>query len=122
MKPRFTHGTELDAYLVFVQPIATNTILNPLEPCKLELYPHDQTHTRAIRIYGDTDHQNALETLQALLENKTVRWLELGMRGYGLMEGKREYRPWRSHKHLTREAFLALSRLEAEVRYHAPLE
>ncbi len=122
MKPRFTHGTELDAYLVFQEPIDTNAVLNPLEPCKIELYPQNQTQTRAIRLYGDIDHQHALKTLQALLENKTVRWLELGMRGYAHMEGKREYRPWRSHKHQTREVFLALLQLEAEVRYHAPIE
>ena len=120
MKPRFTHGTELDAYLVFSIPIPNAEVINPLE-CSLLVYPENTTHTRAIRLYGDTKHQIALETLQALLENKTVRWLELGMRGYGLMEGKREYRPWRSHKHLTREAFLDLSKLEAEIRYHAPL-
>ena len=119
MKPRFSHGTELDAYLVFTVPIPNHEVQNPLG-CKLELYPANPTHTRAIRLYGDTNHQTALETLQALLENKTARWLELGMRGYGLMEGKREYRPWRSHQHLTREAFLALKKLEAEIRYHAP--
>jgi hypothetical protein len=120
MKPRFTHGTELDAYLVFTVPIPNHEVHNPLG-CSLEPYPENLTQTRAIRLYGDTNHQFALETLQGLLENKTVRWLELGMRGYGLMEGKREYRPWRKHQHLTREAFLALGKLEAEIRYHAPL-
>ena len=120
MKPRFTHGTELDAYLVFTSPILNQAVQNPLG-CNLENYPENPTHTRAIRLYGDTNHQTALETLQALLETNSVRWLELGMRGYGLMEGKREYRPWRSHKHLTRADFLGLTKLEAEIRYHAPL-
>ena len=121
MKPRFTHGTELDAYLVFSTPILTEQVQNPITTCKLEYYPQDSTHTRGIRIYGDADHQTALETLQRLLENDSVRWVELGMRGYAHMEGKREYRPWRKHLHLTREAFLGLTRLEAEIRYHAPL-
>ncbi len=121
MKPRFTHGTELDAYLVFTQPQLVNSIKNPIPDCNLEHYPENPSHTRAIRIYGDTAHQNALETLQTLLENNTIRWVELGMRGYAMMEGKREYRPWRKNIHLTRAAFLALTVVEAETRYHAPL-
>ena len=121
MKPRHSHGVELDAYLVFTQPIANQEVQNPLESCHLEPYPENPSHTRAIRVFGDTDHQQALQVLRGLLENNSVRWLELGMRAYALMEGKREYRPWRSHKHLTREAFLALPTLEAEIRYHAPL-
>lgn len=121
MKPRNSHGTELDAYLVFTQPLENSQVQNPLPDCQIELYPENLTHTRAIRVYGDSDHQHALTTLRALLENQSVRWLELGMRGYGLMEKKREYRPWRRHLHLTRAAFLELPILEAEVRYHAPL-
>jgi hypothetical protein len=121
MKPRFSHGSELDAYLVFNTPIRNELVQNPILECSLEMYPENQTHTRAIRVYGDTNHQIALETLQALLRENTMRWLELGMRGYAMMEKKREYRPWRSHKHLTRDAFLALVKLEPEIRYHAPV-
>ncbi len=121
MKPRFSHGSELDAYLVFATPQPNNSVQNPILDCSLELYPENQTHTRAIRVYGDTNHQIALEALQALLSQNSVRWLELGMRGYAMMEKKREYRPWRSHQHLTRAAFLALTKLEPEIRYHAPV-
>lgn len=121
MKPRHSHGASLEAYLVFSSPLPNSELHNPLAGCQLEIYPDSPTHIRAVRIFGDTDPQTALEVLRDLLQSGAVRWLELGMRGYALMEGKREYRPWRSNKHLSLQAMLALSHLEPEVRYHAPI-
>jgi hypothetical protein len=120
-KPRHSHGAALEAYLVFASPLPNGDVQNPLPTCHIDVFPENQTHTRALRIYGDVQAADALEVLRGLLLSGQVRWLELGMRGYALMEGKREYRPWRSNKHLTEEALLALARLEPEVRYHAPV-
>jgi hypothetical protein len=119
MKPRHSHGASLEAYLVFSTP--QQKVINPILGCQIETYPENPTHTRAIRVYGDVEAGIALQTLRDLLLTGQVRWLELGMRGYALMEGKREYRPWRSNKHLTQEALLQLTSLEPEVRYHAPV-
>jgi hypothetical protein len=119
MKPKHSHGASLEAYLVFSTPQLE--VINPIQGCQIEMYPENPTHTRAIRLYGDVEAGSALETLRGLLLGGQVRWLELGMRGYALMEGKREYRPWRSNKHLSQEALLQLSNLEPEVRYHAPI-
>ncbi len=119
MTKRFAQGYELEAYLVFSQPLPLDGVVNPLPTLKLEVYPLDETRGRAIRLSGDIDGARALEVLRGLLGNG-VRWLEVGLRGYGLMEGKREYRPWRRNAHLSLEALMALSALEPEVRYHAP--
>jgi hypothetical protein len=120
-KPRHSHGASLEAYLVFAVPIPSHQVQNPLPDCQVEIYPDSSTHTRAMRLYGDVSSQTALVVLRDLLDSGQVRWLELGMRGYALMEGKREYRPWRANKHLSRATFLELAHLELEVRYHAPI-
>jgi hypothetical protein len=120
-KPRHSHGTSLEAYLVFASPLPSHEVKNPLPNCQLEAYPESPTHIRALRLYGDVSAQVALEVLRGLLETGQVRWLELGMRAYALMEGKREYRPWRANKHLSSVELQGLSSLEPEVRYHAPL-
>jgi hypothetical protein len=119
MKPRHAHGYELEAYFVFSQPVPS--VENPLKNLKLEAYPNDDTSFRAARLTGDADPDAALETLRALLLSGTVRWLELGLRGYSFMDGKREYRPWRSNAHLSLDALLELTHLEPEMRYHAPV-
>jgi hypothetical protein len=120
-KPRHSHGASLEAYLVFASPLPNHEVHNPLPTCQIESYPDSPTHTRAVRLHGDVPAQVALDVLRGLLEQRQVRWLELGMRAYALMEGKREYRPWRANKHLSREALLDLAWLEPEVRYHAPV-
>jgi hypothetical protein len=119
MKPRYSQGASLEAYLVFSTPQLEVT--NPIQGCQIERYPENPTHTRAIRVFGDVEAGVALTALRGLLLSGHVRWLEIGMRGYGLMEGKREYRPWRANKHLSLETLTQLAVLEPEVRYHAPV-
>ena len=119
MKLRNAHGTELEVYIVYTQPVAVATL--QLEGLKLEGYPTEDGRIRAARGTGDVDASAALETLRAMLLSGEIRWLELGLRGYSLMEKRREYRPWRKNAHLTLEAFSALIVLEPEVRYHAPI-
>jgi hypothetical protein len=118
MKLRNAHGYELEAYFVFTNPV--QTVQAPLEGLKLETYPTEHGLFRAARVTGDANGEIALEVLRTELLNGTVRWLELGLRGYALMEGKREYRPWRRNAHLGLEALRNLETLEPEVRYHAP--
>jgi hypothetical protein len=116
---RHAHGAAFDAYLVFSDP--PEGFESPLPGASLELYPHADGRVRAARLSGDIPAQVGLETLRALLERGEVRWLELGLRAYALMEGKREYRPWRKNVHLSLEALRDLHTLEPEVRYHAPV-
>jgi hypothetical protein len=120
-KPRHSHGASLEAYVVFASPLPSDTVTNPLPACQVEIYPDSPTHARAMRVYGDVQAVVALGVLRDLLHSGQVRWLELGMRGYALMEGKREYRPWRANKHLSRADLMGLASLEPEVRYHAPV-
>ncbi len=120
MKLRNAHGTELELYIVYTQPVAVATL--QLEGLNLEHYPTPDGLIRAARGTGDVAGNLALETLRAMLLSGQIRWLELGLRGYSLMEGKREFRPWRKNAHLTLETFSALTTLEPEVRYHAPSE
>lgn len=119
MNLRNAHGTELELYIVYTQPAVAATM--QLEGLKLEHYPTPDGLIRAARGTGDVDGNDALEALRAMLLSGQIRWLELGLRGYSLMEKKREYRPWRKNAHLTIEAFTALTVLEPEVRYHAPI-
>ena len=116
---RNAHGTELELYIVYTQPVTTAEL--QLEGLNLERYPTEDGRIRAARGTGDVAGNLALETLRAMLMNGEIRWLELGSRGYSLMENKREYRPWRKNAHLTLEAFKTLIALEPEVRYHAPI-
>lgn len=119
VKLRNAHGTELEVYIVYTQPVALAEL--QLEGLKLEYYPTPDGLIRAARGTGDVDANDALETLRVMLLTSEIRWLELGLRGYSLMEKKREYRPWRKNAHLTLEAFTSLTALEPEVRYHAPI-
>ena len=119
VKLRNAHGTELEVYIVYTQPVATATL--QLEGLRLDQYPNPDGLIRAARGTGDVDGNAALGLLRAMLLAGEIRWLELGLRGYSLMEKKREYRPWRKNAHLTPEAFSALVTLEPEVRYHAPI-
>lgn len=117
---RNAHGTELEVYFVFTQPIATAKTLQ-LEGLRLEHYPMPDGLIRAARGTGDVQGDVALNALRAMLLNGDIRWLELGLRGYSLMEKKREYRPWRKNAHLTLAAFKSLLALEPEIRYHTPI-
>ena len=119
MKLRNAHGTELEIYIVYTQPVATATL--QLEGLRLDQYPNPDGLIRAARGTGDVSGDAALGLLRAMLLGGEIRWLELGLRGYSLMEKKREYRPWRKNAHLTLAALTALVTLEPEVRYHAPI-
>jgi hypothetical protein len=119
MTKRFAQGYELEAYLVFTEAVPNEAVTNPVPGSTLEVYPLDEARVRAIRISGDVDGMQALESMRSLL-GRSVRWLEVGLRGYGLIDGKREYRPWRRNAHLSLEALMVLEKLEPEVRYHAP--
>ncbi len=119
MKLRNAHGTELELYIVYTQPVASAAL--QLEGLKFETYPTPDGLIRAARGTGDVAGSVALETLRAMLLSGEIRWLELGLRGYSLMEKKREYRPWRKNAHLSLEQFTDLTALEPEVRYHAPI-
>ena len=119
MKLRNAHGAELEAFFVF--SVSPQMEIPSLDGVKLEVYPNDDGSLRAARITGDADGQEALERLRTRLLSGELRWLEIGLRGYSLMEGKREYRPWLRNAHLSLEEFTKLAVLEPEVRYHAPV-
>jgi hypothetical protein len=119
MKLRNAHGAELEAYFVF--SVSPQLEIPSVEGVKLEVYPNEDGSLRAARISGDADGKETLERLRARLLSGELRWLEIGLRGYSLMEGKREYRPWRKNAHLSLEDFAKLETLEPEVRYHAPV-
>ena len=116
---RNAHGTELEVYIVYTQPVAASPLR--LEGLNFEHYPNPDGLIRAARGTGDASGDQALVTLRSMLLSGEIRWLELGLRGYSLMEKKREYRPWRKNAHLTLQAFTTLTALEPEVRYHAPI-
>ena len=116
---RNAHGTELEVYIVYTTPAAIATLR--LEGLRVEDYPTPDGLIRAVRGTGDVGGDIALGIVRAMLLSGEIRWLELGLRGYSLMEKKREYRPWRKNAHLTLAALTALTALEPEVRYHAPI-
>jgi hypothetical protein len=115
---------ELEAYIVFTEPLEqerAEAVLNELGDLKREFYPTEkQNLIRAARISGDADAVNVLNALRDRLAQKELRWLEIGLRGYGLIKGKREFKPWRRNAYLNHEALEKLKQLEPEVRYHAP--
>jgi hypothetical protein len=119
VKPRHAHGSQLESYFVYRVPV--HAVEVALEGARLEVYRNDDGTVRAAHLNGDVDPARALTVLRAMLERGEVRWLELGLRAYALMEGKREYRPWRRNAHLSLAALGALERLEPEVHYHAPV-
>jgi hypothetical protein len=115
---------ELEAYFVFTEPLPiehAQAVLNELGELTPEFYPTETPGLiRAARASGDADAHTVLHTLHERLANAELRWLEIGLRGYGLIGGKREYKPWRRNAYLNRETFEKLEQLEPEVRYHAP--
>jgi hypothetical protein len=115
---------ELEAYIVFTEPLTVErveAVLNELSELIPELYPTETPGLiRSARLSGDTDVQAVLNALRERLVNNELRWLEIGLRGYGLIKGKREYKPWRRNAYLNQENFKKLEKLEPEVRYHTP--
>jgi hypothetical protein len=115
---------ELEAYIVFTQPLEIGRVRDALEAFNElthELYPSETPDfIRAARLSGDQDAKTVLDALRERLTGKELRWLEIGLRGYGIIKGKREYKPWRRNAYLSLELLERLERLEPEVRYHAP--
>ncbi len=115
---------ELEAYIVFTEPLPierAEAVLNELGDLKPEFYPTETPGLiRAARMSGDADALAVLHALRVKLMANELRWLEIGLRGYGLIKGKREYKPWRRNAYLNQESFTELKNLEPEVRYHTP--
>jgi hypothetical protein len=123
-----TPNLRLEAYFVFSDP-ANDAIriafLNQLPKNLERLTIHPDTNpilTRAIALQSDTHFEEILATLLTGLVSKQIRWLEIGLHGYGIIKGSVEYRPWLRNRYLSLEEFSKLKTLEAEVRYHTPDE
>ena len=124
---RHAHGLELEVYVVFNDGHGSETAIHELRAqieqqseIRLEVFQQPDAPPHAARFNLDADPRPALQALQAALHANSLRWLEIGLRGYGVIEGKREHRPWRRNAYLNLEQFLILEVLEPEVRYHAP--
>jgi hypothetical protein len=118
-----SRGVELDAFIVFFEPLELGLAkrLLEFEASTLELFPLEHSPLiRAARVMGDTDLKLALESVRAHLLEHRARWIEIGARGYAIIDGRREYRPWRKNAYLTLEKLSLLEKLEPEVKYHAP--
>ncbi len=114
---------ELDAFIVFFEPLEIGLAKRLLEfdASTLELFPLENSSLiRAARVMGDTDLKVALENIRAHLTEDRAKWIEIGARGYAVIDGKREYRPWRKNAYLSLEKLQTLEKLEHEVKYHAP--
>jgi hypothetical protein len=124
-----TPNLRLEAYAVFTTPADDASRIAFLKrlPKNLErltVHPDssDPMLTRAIALQSDTDFKEILGVFTDALGSKQLRWLEIGLHGYGIIKESVEYRPWLRNRYLTLEQFAKLSAtgLEAEVRYHAP--
>ena len=124
-----TPNLRLEAYAVFSTPAddASRIAFLKLLPKNLErltIHPDssDPVLTRAIALQSDTHFDEILGVFTDALVSQELRWLEIGLHGYGIIKGSVEYRPWLRNRYLSLEQFAKLSAtgLEAEVRYHAP--
>jgi hypothetical protein len=124
-----TPNLRLEAYAVFTTPaddpsrIAFLKLL-PKNLVRLTIHPDssDPMLTRAIALQSDTHFDEILGVFTNALVSQQVRWLEIGLHGYGIIKESVEYRPWLRNRYLNLEDFrkLSLTGLEPEVRYHAP--
>lgn len=124
-----TPNLRLEAYAVFSTPADDATRIDFLKrlPKNLErltIHPDssDPMLTRAIALQSDTHFDAILGMFSDALVSKQLRWLEIGLHGYGVIKESVEYRPWLRNRYLSLEEFrkLSLKGLEPEVRYHAP--
>ncbi len=114
---------ELDAFIVFFEPLELGLAkrLLEFEASTLELFPLENSSLiRAARVTGDTDLKLALEQTRAHLTQGRAKWIEIGARGFAVIDNRREYRPWRKNAYLSLEKLNILEKLEPEVKYHAP--
>jgi hypothetical protein len=124
-----TPNLRLEAYAVFTTPaddasrIAFLKLL-PKNLVRLTIHPDSSNPmlTRAIALQSDTHFDEILGVFTNALVSKQLRWLEIGLHGYGIIKESVEYRPWLRNRYLTLEVFrkLSLTGLEPEVRYHTP--
>jgi hypothetical protein len=124
-----TPNLRLEAYAVFSAPaddasrIAFIKLL-PKNLVRLTIHPDssDPMLTRAIALQSDTHFEEILSVFTNALVSQQLRWLEIGLHGYGIIKESVEYRPWLRNRYLNLEEFrkLDLTGLEPEVRYHAP--
>jgi hypothetical protein len=124
-----TPNLRLEAYAVFTIPaddasrIAFLKLL-PKNLMRLTIHPDSSNPllTRAIALQSDTQFDEILGVFTNALVKQQLRWLELGLHGYGIIKESVEYRPWLRNRYLNLEDFrkLSLTGLEPEVRYHAP--
>lgn len=125
MKPNL----RLEAYAVFSTPADDASRIAFLKrlPKNLErltIHPDssDPMLTRAVALQSDTHFDEILGVLTVAVQAKEIRWLEIGLHGYGIIKESIEYRPWLRNRYLSLEEFMERSALglEAEVRYHTP--
>jgi hypothetical protein len=124
-----TPNLRLEAYAVFSTPaddasrIAFLKLL-PKNLVRLTIHPDSSNPmlTRAIALQSDTHFDEILDVFTNALVNQQLRWLEIGLHGYGIIKESVEYRPWLRNRYLNLKDFrkLSLAGLEPEVRYHAP--
>lgn len=119
----------LEAYAVFTTPAddASRIAFLKLLPKNLErltIHPDSSNPmlTRAIALQSDSHFDEILGVFTNALVDQQLRWLEIGLHGYGIIKESVEYRPWLRNRYLSLENFCKLSQtgFEAEVRYHAP--
>jgi hypothetical protein len=124
-----TPNLRLEAYAVFTTPaddasrIAFLKLL-PKNLVRVTIHPDSSNPllTRAIALQSDTHFDEILGVFTNALVSRQLRWLEIGLHGYGVIKESVEYRPWLRNRYLNFEDFrkLSLTGLEPEVRYHAP--
>jgi hypothetical protein len=122
-----TPNLRLEAYAVFTTPADDATrkaFLKqlPTDLVRITIHPESSNPilTRAMALQSDTHFTELQKLFSEALRSRQLRWLEIGLHGYGLIDGKAEYRPWLRNRYLNLEQFLKLVSLEPEVRYHAP--
>jgi hypothetical protein len=124
-----TPNLRLEAYAVFSTPADDITRIEFLKllPKNLErltIHPDSSNPmlTRAIALQSDTQFDEILAVFTDALVSQQLRWLEIGLHGYGVIKESVEYRPWLRNRYLNLEDFrkLSLTGLEPEVRYHTP--
>jgi hypothetical protein len=113
----FTTPADDASRIAFLKLLAKNLV-------RLTIHPDssDPMLTRAIALQSDTHFDEILDVFTNALVSQQLRWLEIGLHGYGIIKESVEYRPWLRNRYLNLEDFRKLSRtgLEPEVRYHAP--
>lgn len=117
---RAVNAVELEVYAVFADPVSPAEAEAALPGLEVERYRDEAGRVRAVRFAGDAEPGAVLPLLKAGLAAGRLRWLEFGLRGYAVIEGKRERRPWRRNAYLGFAGLEALEALEPGVRYHGP--